>query len=125
MKTTKEVSILRNLIVEDMTNIPDFINTFSEYDARMWESIQDILKTISRLTHEDKLSDRVINIHRLNILENVDYIFTICKDLRKMLDIKKFISSCLDTYIGCSSSYDTTEGYYVAYNLTTLKTMGI
>lgn len=103
------VEQLRRMIQEDMTELPDFINTLKASDRNIWVHLQSILKVISRLTNETILSEKKISEYKELLLDLRYNIEEYISDEDQEDDIDNFIIEKLYTYEAIALSQEMYE----------------
>lgn len=100
----EDLNRLRKEMVNDVTNIPDFIDTKTETGRAQWELIKYIIRVISKLTENRILPVSVIYQRNNEVSAAMDHLIEITTDnfifllIFEMIlnSIEKYIMRCLD-----------------------------
>lgn len=92
------INIVRDLIVDDITRIPYFINTKSESSKNVWSYLQFILRALSKLTNENVLSDKKVQDYNDQIQECIELILLTLDNDELEIEISYYILSRIERY---------------------------
>ncbi len=121
MVLSKDIISLRLVVENDIHTLASFIDPKKAAHKDCDEYIEGILEVFKLLIVGEEMEDAKIKANYYYIKNMVDTFAHKCKDLILLYNFRKYIKDCLDMYIGIAISYDTSDGYYTAYNLSELK----
>lgn len=95
----KQITLLRNEFMKDITKIPYFIDGKSSLHKNIWEHLQMIVRIISKLSSEAILPQTTIERLILSTSQYLYYINELNKDARIIdFEIAHYILSLIEKY---------------------------